>query len=136
MKFFVVLTALGVMAASTAFAAAPSRSGLYDNVQISNVTGDQGGVRIRVNEGPSPTVDFELCEGGCVGLHRFPAKIEGDHLSFVYVEHYTDAQGRPAGETRARVDGRFVAKGLMLKIDFLDSPRDDNDEFSLIPRVK
>jgi hypothetical protein len=128
---------LGVVTVGAASAAdRPSRGGLYDSVQISTVTGDEGGVRLQVNDGPSPTVDFTLCEGACLAPHRFPAEITGDRLSFVYVEALTDVHGRPSGEIRARVEGRFVAKGVMLKIDFLNSPHDDKEGFSLIPRAR
>jgi hypothetical protein len=128
------LALLSALAAGSATAG--DRGGLYDSVQISTVTGDEGGIRLQVNDGPSPTVDFTLCEGACLASHRFPAKIEGDRLTFVYVEANTDVQGRPAGETRALVEGRFVPKGLMLKIDFLNSSHDDDEGFSLIPRVR
>jgi hypothetical protein len=131
-----LLTVLGLAAATSALAAPSSRSGLYEHVEISKITGDEGGVRIRVNDGPSPTVDFALCEGACLAPLHFPAKIEGDRLSFTYVERAMDLQGRPGDEMRARVEGRFVPKGLMLKIDILNNPHDDNDGFSLVPRVK
>lgn len=126
----------GVAAAPEALAAKPSRSGLYENVRISEETGDEGGIRIRVNEGPSPTVDFTLCEGACLDMKRFPARIDGDRLGFVYVDRTVDLAGRPASETRARVDGRFVSDGLMVKIDFLDYAGDDHDPYVLVRRVK
>jgi hypothetical protein len=135
-RYLVILAALSVATSTMAFAANPDRSGLYEDVRISEVTGDEGGVRIRVNDGPSPTVDFALCEGSCLTPLRFPAEIAGDRLSFTYVERATDLQGRPGDETRARVEGRFVPKGLLLKIDFADNPHDDDGKFLLIPRVK
>lgn len=133
----VALSMLGAAAlAPGTLAAQTSRSGLYENVRISEETGDEGGLRIRVNDGSPPTVDFTLCEGACLAMKRFPARIDGDRLTFVYVERNVDLAGRPASETRARIDGRFVREGLMVKIDFLDYAGDDNDPYVLVRRVK
>ena len=121
---------------TSAWAASPSRSGFFDSVRVSAETGDEGGIRIQVNDGPSPTVDFALCEGACHEPLRFPAKIEGDRLTFLFVEPLLDMKGAKTGETRAKVEGRFVARGLMLRMDFLDYPGDDKNAYALIPRRK
>jgi hypothetical protein len=131
-----VLILAGCLLATGAWAANPSRSGYFDSVSVSPRTGDEGGIRIQVNDGPSPTVDFALCEGACLDLVRFPAKIEGDRISFVYVEDGFDRDGKKVSETRARVDGRFVSRGLLLKMDFLAYSDDDKDAYALIPRRK
>ena len=126
----------GCLLATSAWAAGPSHSGYFDSVRVSAETGDEGGIRIQVNDGPSPTVDFALCEGACHDPLRFPAKIEGDRISFVFVEPLFDMKGAKAGESRAKVEGRFVSRGLLLKMDFLDSPGDDSNAYELIPRRK
>jgi hypothetical protein len=132
-----IILAMGLVASgSMALAASPSRSGLYENVRVSDETGDEGGFRIRVNDGPAPTVDFELCEGACLGMRRFPARIEGDRLNFIYVEQDVDSSGKPVPETRANVEARFVPNGLKLRIDFADYPGDDHGPFTLARRVK
>lgn len=132
-----ILMATGLlMVAGTAIAGPVSRSGYFDSVSISAETGDEGGIRIQVNDGPSPTVDFSLCEGACHDPIRFPAQIEGDRLSFLFVEPLFDAKGAKVSETRARVDGRFTARGLLLKMDFLAYPDDDKNGYVLIPRRK
>lgn len=122
--------------AGSALAASPSRSGYFDSVRVSPETGDEGGIRIQVNDGPSPTVDFVLCEGSCHDYLRFPAKIEGDRLTFTYSEPLFDVKGVKSGETRAKVEGRFVSRGLLLKMDFLESSHDNNNPYQLIPRRK
>ena len=114
-----ILCAVALLGAMTAGASSAAdragHGGLYDSVRISTVTGDQGGVRIRVYDGPSPTVDFELCEGWCNGSEVFPAKIDGDRLTFTYVSRWVSEGGAPGADS-IRVSGRFVRDGLMLKI--------------------
>lgn len=126
----------GCLLATSVWAASASRSGYFDSVRISAQTGDEGGIRIQVNDGPSPTVDFALCEGACHEPLRFPAKIDGDRISFLFVEPLLDLNGAKSGETRAKVEGRFVSRGLLLRMDFLDSPHDDKSPYELIPRRK
>ena len=110
------LALLSVMTASASSAADRAvHGGLYDSVRVSAVTGDQGGVRIRVNDGASPTVDFELCEGWCNGSEVFPAKIDGDRITFTYLSRWVSEGGRPGADSIS-VSGRFVRDGLMLKI--------------------
>jgi hypothetical protein len=135
-RIFTTLATLSVVTLAQPGSAAPSaRGGLYENVRISSETGDESGVRIRVNDGPSPTVDFTLCEGACLDMERFPVKIDGDRLSFVYVERNTDLAGNPVSETRAKIEGRFVRRGLMVKVDFAGNVADDHDPFVLLRRV-
>lgn len=131
-----ILILASCVLATSAGAASPSRSGYFDSVRVSAETGDEGGIQIQVNDGPSPTVDVSLCEGACHDPIRFPAKIKGDRISFLYVEPLFDLKGAKAGETRAKVEGRFVSRGLLLKMDFLDSPDDDKNAYALIPRRK
>jgi hypothetical protein len=122
------LALLGVTIAGASSAADRAvHGGLYDSVWISTLTGDQGGVRIRVDDGPSPTVDFELCEGWCNGSEVFPAKIDGDRITFIYMSRWVSESGAPGADS-IPVSGRFVRGGLMLKIG--DAPPE------LVPRAK
>ncbi|WP_343698473.1 hypothetical protein [Caulobacter sp.] len=137
MRFwFAALAFAGCFLASSAEAELYSRSGYFDSVRVSPESGDQGGIRIQVNDGPLPTVEFALCEGSCGEPDFFPATIQGDRLSFVFTEPRYDRSGQKSGERRANVDGKFVAKGLLLKIDFLDSTHDDAGAYELVPRLK
>ena len=96
-------------------AAAPHRSGHYNNRRYIEEADDYVGARIDVREGPSPTVEFELCEGWCNGSEVFPAKIDGDSISFTYLSRWVSSDGHKSADS-IPVTGRFVRRGLLLKI--------------------
>lgn len=97
--------------------AATGHAGLYDNVRYIAEADDYVGARITVRTGPRPTVEFENCMGVCSDPEVFPAKIEGDRLSFTYVMQSVDQDGRPSPHSYP-VTGRFVRGGLILKVGY------------------
>jgi len=125
-----VLACAVVFAAASAHAA-PDHAGRYDNLRYIDEADDYVGARLTVKTGPRPTVDFELCEGWCNGSQVFPAKIEGDRLSFTYVIQSVDQNGRPSPHSLP-VTGRFVKGGLILKIG--DGEPEKLRKLAAIPR--
>ncbi|WP_419317343.1 hypothetical protein ACN2C7_12750 [Caulobacter sp. ErkDOM-E] len=100
---------------ATAWSGKGNRSGFYDNLRYIDEADDYVGARLDVRDGPNPTVEFELCEGWCNGAEVFPARILGDQIQFTYLSRWIDQAGA-AGADAIPVSGRFVRRGVMLKV--------------------
>lgn len=111
-----LIAVAGLGAAAPAFAAGAPISGLYSDVEMSGETGDLGGFEIDIHgEAPEPYAEFVMCEGWCNRAVQVPLTIDGDGISFDYVENYVDANGQPAGSRTARISGRLADGGLVLQ---------------------
>ena len=97
------------------WSAKPDRSGFYDNLRYIAEADDYVGVRLDVRDGPQPAGEFELCEGWCNGSDVFPARMDGSTISFVYQSRRVSENGQ-AGSDPVAVSGRFVRRGIWLKI--------------------
>lgn len=90
-------------------------SGVYSNISTSGETGDMGGVEMEVRAlGPSPTVIFTRCEGGCYGGKTWPATISGDTISFSVTDDWFDENGGLSSQTTTRYQGRLQGDTLLL----------------------
>jgi hypothetical protein len=98
-----------------AHAATARHAGLYNNIRYIEEADDYVGARIDVRPGPNPTVEFELCEGWCNGSEVFPAKIDGDRITFTYLSRWVSSDGGE-GAHSISMTGRFVRRGLWLRI--------------------
>ncbi len=115
LRVFAIVLLCGIAGATNVDAAGPRHGGHYNNVRYIEEADDYVGARINVREGPRPTVEFELCEGWCNGSEVFPAKIDGDRISFTYLARWVSENGRKGADS-IPVTGRFVRQGLLLKI--------------------
>lgn len=103
-----------LLAASPAMAEpAPSPSGIYSNVKMSERTGDLGGMEARFFEADGRRmVEFVWCEGWCNESFTVPVTRRPEGFAFSYFQLYADG-GADAGVTM-----RFLAwpEGKRLRI--------------------
>lgn len=94
----------------------PPPPGHYSSLWVHPESGDLLGARLVVFEGKTPTVEFELCEGDCLGSIRTNAIRSKDGLSFVVQE--------PASPTPYRVKARLLRtfRGPRVVLAFPDVP--------------
>jgi hypothetical protein len=110
-----------------ALAVGRNHSGIYGNVRYIAKADDYVGARIEVRQSTATKVVFQLCEGSCSEPQTYTAKIEGDRISFGYMVIWSASNGNH-GADDVVVSGRFVKRGLMLKVG--------EAEAELLPRSK
>jgi hypothetical protein len=103
----------------------PPPPGAYSNLRYIAEAGDYIGTNLKIlGDGPTRTVDYELCEGWCNGSRKFPAAVRGDTLTFTARQDVVNGRGEPAAPWiyRVVVGWRRTLLGVRLIVTTPDQP--------------
>ena len=115
-----VLAFLSAVALLTACHGSPSgMAGAYDNTFYKEESGDLRGFRVWVRDYPSLAVSLRDCSDTCDIGAWFPARIDGDELTFTQVEPWSRSDGT-TGERRVRF--KAIKEGNALVLTSPDIP--------------
>lgn len=97
-------------------ASASPVAGVYSNVCLSRVTGDQGGLELALiwSESGQPAVVFKICEGGCWTAPVHELTVRDNGISFTAENKMFGEHGRPLPSEFVRFSGTFGDRSLKL----------------------
>ncbi len=93
----------------------PPLSGVYGNVRYIAEADDDVGEEIAIHaDDAHPWVEITICEGACNSLSRASAVIEGNRVSFNYVEEIVSCPSGDIGKRYSRMTAMIKGNRLYL----------------------